>query len=243
MLLATLWVAIALRATRDAPRWSRIASVVLALVGSAGLTLLGDPSASSLADVLRLCLLVIVYPLVWSAILPAGAGLWWAPRPLAQVLGSPIVAAFGTPVVLMAYCFTPVWPWTVGHAGPLVMSYPVLFGVGLLLHAGLKGSGHATTSIAIALQVLLSLGDLVIDAVPGIVMRLSTDVIGASHWARLPHALDNQSIAGAFLWAIADVSDLPIIALVFVRWMRADAEEARRIDAMLDALEERPHEG
>ncbi len=237
-LLAALWVAVAIRATRDAHRVVRIGAFAFAILASYSLALFGDAQTSSLADVLRLCMLVIAYPLVFAAIIPAGAALWWAPERLARALGSPLVAAFATPVVLAVYCFTPLWPAVVGHTAVLILSYPALFIVGLLLHAGLKGSGHATSAIAIALQAMLSLGELVIDAVPGIVMRLSTGVIGASHWSQFPHALDNQSIAGAFLWAIADVSDLPIIALVFVRWMRADAEEARRVDAMLDAMEE-----
>ena len=36
------------------------------------------------------------------------------------------------------------------------------------------------------------------------------------------------------LWAIGEVVGLPLLLLVVVQWMRADAREAARIDAELD---------
>jgi hypothetical protein len=47
--------------------------------------------------------------------------------------------------------------------------------------------------------------------------------------------LDDQHTAGGILWAVAEVLDLPFLVLAATRWMRADAVEARRIDAELDA--------
>lgn len=238
LLLAAAWAALAVATTRGASPWRRAVAVALAIIGSFALQALGDATMNSVADVTRVCLLTIAYPLVFVAVIPAGAALRGTPRRIARLLGSPLVAAIATPIVLALYFFTPAWPWVMEHGTTFALSYPALFAAGMVLHAGLKGSGEETTSIAIAVQVLVSLGELVFDALPGIVMRFSTQVIGASHWAHTPHPLDHQSIAGAILWGIADVSDLPIIALVFVRWVRTDAMEARRIDALLDELDE-----
>jgi putative membrane protein len=41
------------------------------------------------------------------------------------------------------------------------------------------------------------------------------------------------------LWAIGEVVGLPLLLLVVIQWMRADAREAARIDAELDAAEAR----
>jgi putative membrane protein len=50
--------------------------------------------------------------------------------------------------------------------------------------------------------------------------------------------MHHQLLAGAILWFLAEANDLPILAMVFVRWIRVDEAEARRIDAMLDAQEQ-----
>lgn len=235
-LTTAVWLSLLVRLHDNVRRW--VLGLVAMVGGIAAMVLLPGFFAGSAGDVLRTCLLVIVLPLMAVSSMPQGALLPARPPGWARVLGSPLIATIVTPVLLGIYFFTPLWTAVLSHGVAYVLSYPVFFALGLLLHAGLKGSADDTTSVALGLQALLSVGELVFDAIPGLVMRLSTQVIGADYWARTPdlarHALDNQSWAGAVLWFIADVSDLPIIALVFVRWMRVDAAEARRIDALLD---------
>ena len=78
-----------------------------------------------------------------------------------------------------------------------------------------------------------------VDAIPGIVLSFQTHLtltqFGVNHPAWAPAALDDQHTAGGILWAVAEVLDLPFLVLAATRWMRADAVEARRIDAELDA--------
>ena len=80
------------------------------------------------------------------------------------------------------------------------------------------------------------------DAIPGIVMRLSRYVMGAEFLGKAPKtisgALHHQSHAGAILWFRGEISDLPILALIFLHGIRVDEAEARRVDALLDAQEE-----
>jgi putative membrane protein len=82
--------------------------------------------------------------------------------------------------------------------------------------------------------------ELLADAVPGIVLRLSShpatsyfDVRLVQPWSPTP-SRDQQS-AGGILWAVAELLDLPFLVLVFARWIRADAREAEAVDAALDA--------
>jgi putative membrane protein len=212
-----------------------------ALVSLALLVVVGDGRSNSATDVVRVCLLLIVIPLsilaaVPSAVLVRAGGRWGL-----RWVDSPLVAPLLTPVVLGLYFFTPAWVAVLSHAWLYVLSYPLLLLLGFILHIGLKGSGRSHSSTSLGLQILLSLVDLMFDAIPGIVMRLSHHVVGANFWSRpprtIPGAMHHQLLAGAILWFLAEVSDLPILAMVFVRWIRVDEAEARRIDAMLDAQE------
>ncbi len=244
-LTLTLWVWLLVRRLHGRRQW--LLAGFTAASGTIALLVLPTFFAGAAGDVLRTCLLIIVLPLMAVSTMPAGALLPMRHSRLARLLGSPLIATVVTPILLAAYFFTPLWTLVVAHDPLLLLSFPGMFGLGVMLHAGLKGSADDTTSVALGLQALLSVGELVFDAIPGLVMRLSTQVIGADYWARTPalarHALDNQSWAGAILWFIADVSDLPIIGLVVVRWMRVDAAEARHIDALLDERDRLRQEG
>jgi putative membrane protein len=79
-----------------------------------------------------------------------------------------------------------------------------------------------------------------IDAVPGLVMRLSTHPVSTffDHRVALsgqPGQLRDQQIGGAILWCAAELLDLPFLFLIFRRWVRADAREAALVDATLDS--------
>jgi putative membrane protein len=214
----------------------------LALIAFALLVVVGDGRSDSATDVIRVCLLLIVIPLTILAAVPSDvlvrAGGRWGLR----WVDSPLVAPLATPVVLGLYFFTPTWVATLSHIWLYALSYPMLLLLGFILHIGLKGSGRSHSSTSLGLQILLSLVDLLFDAIPGIVMRLNTHVIGAEFWSKAPRttpsAMHHQLLAGAILWFVAEASDLPILAMVFVRWIRVDEAEARRIDAMLDAQEQ-----
>ena len=52
-------------------------------------------------------------------------------------------------------------------------------------------------------------------------------------WSTSAH--HDQGIAGAILWSVAEAIDLPFLALVYRRWLRADARDAARVDAVLEA--------
>jgi putative copper resistance protein D len=41
------------------------------------------------------------------------------------------------------------------------------------------------------------------------------------------------------LWVVAEIVDLPFLALLVLQWIRADEREARALDARLDAQAER----
>jgi len=80
----------------------------------------------------------------------------------------------------------------------------------------------------------------VLDADPGIALGLHTSLATpyfehrANHpWS--PAGLRDQQIAGAVLWCVAELIDLPFLLLVYRRWLHADASKAAEVDAVLEA--------
>jgi putative membrane protein len=110
----------------------------------------------------------------------------------------------------------------------------VLLGVGCLLAAGLTIEDSTAASLAVGLALAISVLELLTDAIPGIVLRLDTHLV-TDHFA-VPHAswamspLADQKLAGSILWGVAELLDMPFLFVMFLRWVRADEREARRVD-------------
>jgi putative copper resistance protein D len=74
------------------------------------------------------------------------------------------------------------------------------------------------------------------------VLWLGTGLLAADYYRAIGRPwgrslLSDQRFGGVMLWAIGEVVGLPLLLLVVVQWMRADAREAARIDAELDRAE------
>jgi putative membrane protein len=161
-------------------------------------------------------------------------------RPL-RVLGSPLVGPLLVPVLCFLLFF--------GGLGEAAVTSPeagtavrlLMFAAGLLLALPLVDAGDDRSSLAVGLALGVGIVELIIDAFPGIVLRFQTHLtiphfgldrpLWAGGW------LDDQHTAGSILWVVAEILDLPFLVLAATRWWRADAREAARIDAVLDASE------
>jgi putative copper resistance protein D len=53
----------------------------------------------------------------------------------------------------------------------------------------------------------------------------------------LPDPAADQHLAGGILWASGDLIGLLLFGVLFVQWVKASAQEARREDRRLDRLE------
>jgi putative membrane protein len=104
----------------------------------------------------------------------------------------------------------------------------------------LVGLDENATSLAVGLSLAIGSFELVLDALPGVLLRLHGglvtswfDVRTVHDWS--PEPLRDQQAAGAILWCMAELIDLPFLVLVYRRWLRADARDAARVDAVLEA--------
>lgn len=96
------------------------------------------------------------------------------------------------------------------------------------------------TSFFIAAEFLLAFVELIVDAIPGILLRLNDGILdavpaatgGTPPW--FPTALHDQHLSGDLLWLIAELADIPILILLFVRWSRVDKRDATSADELSD---------
>jgi cytochrome c oxidase assembly factor CtaG len=147
----------------------------------------------------------------------------------AAIFSAALFALFLTPAAGIARA-TPWVDATLTAAVPLV---------GLLMVLPIAEDTAARSSMFLIAEFLLAFVELLIDAIPGIVLRLSHAVL--DHGPRIvmalswwPSPLRDQQLAGDLLWCIAEGADLPIIVLLLVRWARSDKRESRAFDDLTD---------
>ena len=159
---------------------------------------------------------------------------------LVRAITSPLVGPIVVPVVLAAVYFTPVLRVSLQHPWAFGALQVGLILLGMLIAIGLVGDGvDRETSLALAIAVAVGLAEFLLDAVPGMVVRLRTHLLAPEYWGTLhrpwgPSPLTDQQHAGAVLWFVAEVADLPFLVILVLRWVRADAREAIHIDYQLD---------
>jgi cytochrome c oxidase assembly factor CtaG len=186
--------------------------------------------------------------LIVPYLLLAGGTLELADRParrflatrFARTLANPLVGPALVPLLSLVLFFGPVPRWAIETPAVGWVLQLVLVAVGALIVLPLVETGPARTSLAVGLSLALGSFELVLDALPGVALRLHRSLTTSYFDARAVHgwtpaALRDQQIGGAVLWCVAELLDLPFLVLVFRQWLRADAKDAADIDAVLEA--------
>lgn len=112
--------------------------------------------------------------------------------------------------------------------------------VGILMVLPIIEQTTQRTSFFITVEFFLVFVELVIDAIPGILLRLNNSIL--DHVAPVlgalppwfPSRLHDQHLSGDFLWFIAEIADIPVLLVLFLRWQRVDRKEARTLDDLSD---------
>ncbi|WP_231563089.1 cytochrome c oxidase assembly protein [Microbacterium mangrovi] len=198
----------------------------------------------------RIALLIFVVPALIAAgrpleLLIQASGDGGAAR-ITRILRWRIVRMFGNAMfatVFVAGVFllflTPfAWtmrgtPWMEAALGIVV---PLL---GLIMVLPIAATTGMRSSTFITIEFLLAFVELLIDSIPGILLRLDDAIAdhapvihnSAPWW---PSPLHDQHLSGDFIWFIAEVIDVPILVILLVRWMRRDKAEAKEYDDLTD---------
>src|SRR5205823_2969821 len=134
--------------------------------------------------------------------------------------------------------------WAGRYAHVLLAAFATQALVLLLLAPALLATGAPLALAARALpppwggrisRVFAGLLELLLDAIPGFVLRSETHLLGTGMWPGLMRPwgaspLRDQQLAGDVLWIVAEVLDIPFLAVMLYRWTKADEKEQRRID-------------
>ncbi|HEV7193093.1 MAG TPA: cytochrome c oxidase assembly protein [Jatrophihabitantaceae bacterium] len=157
-----------------------------------------------------------------------------------RIVANPLVGPALVPILCAVLFFGPLPAWVAQWSPVAWVVQLALVLVGALIVLPLVGPDDAPGSLAVGLSLAIGSFELVLDAIPGIALRLHTTLTTsyfdhrATHtWS--PAALHDQQISGAVVWCVAEVIDLPFLLLVFRRWVRADVREAAEVDAVLEA--------
>jgi cytochrome c oxidase assembly factor CtaG len=155
-----------------------------------------------------------------------------------KILGNAIVSPM---VALAMFCalLTPISagirmsePWSIA----ITILVPVL---GFVLLAPISEPGVMRSSTFVTAEFLLAFVELMLDAIPGIVLRITNHVLDRATTAAVgaswfPTPLRDQHLAGDVLWFIAEIADIPVLITLFIRWQRTDRREARAVDELSD---------
>lgn len=165
---------------------------------------------------------------------------------IVRALTFPLVSFLLDIAGILAIFFTPYGDHAVRSQWLGTVLILQLLVVGLLFVLPTLADGLLPEWATPPVRTFLAFLDGVADALPGILVMTANSMLlphfpGFSHAADtlrggLSHTMD-QKYAGGALLAVAESIGVPMLAAVFIEWLRSDAAEARATDAELDRAE------
>jgi cytochrome c oxidase assembly factor CtaG len=171
----------------------------------------------------------------------------WPKRTLERFLKSWPVRIFGNAIfapifalVLFMFFLTPLAAGMREDPVARAVITIVIPLIGLFMVLPIASHNILRTSLFITAEFMLAFVELMLDAIPGILLRLNTHIL--DHASRItaavppwfPSPIRDQQLSGDLLWFIAEVSDIPVLIVLFVRWSRMDRSEAKKVDELSD---------
>jgi cytochrome c oxidase assembly factor CtaG len=162
--------------------------------------------------------------------------------PVARVLMFPLLSSLVAVGSLIVVFFTGYFASSVSSSLVRDVLYGQLLVTGLLVVLPLLGEEMLPSWCTHPARALIAFVDGLLDAVPGILVMtapvlLAPGVVGLSSRTWGPSQSWDQKLGGGAMLAVGEVVGLPLLAAVFVSWVRADDADARQADAVLDAQE------
>lgn len=156
------------------------------------------------------------------------------------LFANPLVGPVLIPALSFVLFFGPLPGWAIEYPVFGAILPVMIVGAGALIVLPLVSTDDTRGSMAVALALTIGVFELLLDAIPGIVLRLHTTIVTSYFDHRHEHSwspthLHDQQLGGAILWCVAELIDLPFLLLVYLRWLRADERDAAEIDTVLEA--------
>lgn len=159
---------------------------------------------------------------------------------IVRLMSSPLIGPALIPLLSAVLFFGPVAGWSI-TTKPFGWSLHLLVvAVGAVVMLPVLGVERPKNSLAAGVAMGVGTFELVLDVVPGALLRVRNDLATAWFDARaaapwLPRPLDDQRLAASTLLVVGELVAVPFIVLVFRQWVRADARDAAEVDVVLEA--------
>ena len=196
----------------------------------------------------QMALLLTLVPVLLALGHPVGLAVRVRPG-VVEATGSRAIRALTFPLVGIALVtglpfaiwFTSWYAASLEHTWAFALAHLALLLVGFAFFWPLLAP-DTDRRLPWAAAVAVVFVESVLDAVPGIVLWLRSTLLAPEYWLTLNRPwgrspLADQKLGGLVYWGIGEIVGLPILLVTVVGWMRADALDAARIDAELDAQE------
>jgi cytochrome c oxidase assembly factor CtaG len=219
---------------------------LLAVTGASSLGAYSSVLASAYAA--QLAILLTAVPVLLALGQPVELASRVAPGTTASVLRFPLVRlATFPPVAMLLVIGVPFLVWFTGWYSAslerpwlLGLTHLLLVVVGFAFFGPLLEGNDQRRRLPWVAAAAVVFVETVLDSIPGIVVWLRGSVLAPAYWSTLGRPwgstpLADQRLGGLVFWGIGEVVGLPILLATVVAWMRADAREAARVDAELDA--------
>lgn len=182
--------------------------------------------------------------LISASLTPAGAARWqgllraWPVRMLTFPAVSPVLA--------LATQFVVFYTGYIGvaerHGWVMHLLQMQLVLTGCLFALPLLGVEVLPVWCTQPVRMTFAAIDGLLDAVPGIAVMTSSSLVAGGYYATVqrswgPTRSWDQSIGGGLMLTVAEIVAVPFIAVLFVAWIREDADNAREVDRELDAAD------
>ena len=234
--------------------WFLLGTVLLLLIGTSVVAVYDD--TLFWARAVQGVVLLVVAPMLLAAGAPLTLARSGLPSPwvgrLGRVRRSRTAQVVSSPGAATIALIAP--PFLVYLTGlyPLELRSPTVSG---LVSLGLLAAGllYVVSRLQIdpvpretnhGLTLGIAIAEVVADGVLGLVLWMGP-LLAVGHYAAVdrawgPSPRDDQAIGAGVWWIGGDLAGLPFLGAIAVRFAAADAREARRIDAELDAAEATP---
>jgi cytochrome c oxidase assembly factor CtaG len=161
-------------------------------------------------------------------------------RRAVRVLASPLSAPLLVAVMSVVLFFGPLPVWTQQLPFLRYVVELVVAGVGIVVLLPLTGVERPKSSLAVGVAMLFGSLEVLVDALPGALLRLDNkpatswfDLRRPAPW--LPTPLHDQHLAGGVLFTVGELLCVPLVVLLFRQWVQADARDAAEVDVVLEA--------
>lgn len=159
---------------------------------------------------------------------------------VARLLAFPVTSSILMIVVPFVVYFSGIYEASLRHYAIYELLHLVLVATGFLFFWSVIGGADVSRRVPFAAALFIAFVELLIDAVPGIVVRYTTRILAGSYYTALgrpwgPSLRRDQGYGGAVLWFVGEAVGVPVLAVLLARWIAEDRRDAVRIDRDLDA--------